>query len=87
MSEQENENPINPFAVPISSSAIAPERGNPDPPPPPELSKVFIKWLIICAFAAGPSFYFGGMMGNWRLSAVLGMVVGILSVCHWIHGD
>ena len=78
MSDTESENPINPFAVPVSSAAIAPERGNPDPLPPPQLSLVFIKWFVICAFAAGPSFYFGGMMGNWRLSAVVGMVIGIL---------
>ena len=78
MSEQESENPINPFAVPMSSAVIAPDRENPDRLPPPQLFRVFFKWLIVCAVAAGPSFYFGGMMGNWRLSAVVGMVIGIL---------
>ena len=78
MSEQEPENSINPYAVPISSSAIAPDRGNQDPLPPPQLSQVFFKWLVICAIAAAPSFVIGGSMGNWRTAAVLGMVIGVL---------
>ena len=78
MSEQESEKPINPFAVPISSAAIAPERGNPDPLPPPQLSRVGIKWLIICGIAAAPSFVFGGSIGNWRTAGVVGMVIGVL---------
>ena len=78
MSEQEPENPINPFAVPLSSVAIAPERGNPDPLPLPQLSRVLVKWLIVCGIAAAPSFVMGGGVGNWRTAAVLGMVSGVL---------
>lgn len=72
------EGPVNPFAAPVTSSTIHPLPGNPNPLPPPKLPNVFVKWLVVCAFAAGPSFFFGGGMGGWRTPAVVGMVIGVL---------
>ena len=45
---------------------------------PPKPSRVVFKWLVVCVVAAAPSFYFGGCIGGWRTSEVLGMIVGIL---------
>lgn len=70
--------PINPFAAPLTSATIEPLPGNPNPLPPPKLPNVVAKWLLVCAFAAGPSFFIGGSLGGWRFSAVLGMVIGVL---------
>lgn len=84
MSTDDNENQIqpqdsvNPFAAPLTSATIEPLPGNPDPLPTPKLPNVFAKWLLVCVCAAGPSFFIGGGIGNWRGSAVLGMVIGVL---------
>lgn len=78
MSENEPEDSVNPFAAPLTSATIQPLPGNPDPLPAPKLPNVIAKWVVVCAFAAGPSFFMGGGLGNWRTSAVLGMVVGVL---------
>jgi len=74
----EPDGPVNPFAAPVTSATIQPLAGNPDPPPLPKLPNVFAKWLVVCVFAAGPSFYFGGAMGGWRVHTVVGMVIGVL---------
>lgn len=68
---------MNPFAAPTTSATIESVGGNPNPLPPPILVNVFGKWLVICAFAAGPSFMMGGGMGGWRPAAVWGMLAGI----------
>ncbi len=73
-----DDNAINPFAAPTNSRRIDPVGGNPITLPPPEPNKVFVKWLLVCTIAAAPSFFLGGGMGQWRLSAVLGMVFGVL---------
>ena len=77
MIEPEPKESINPYAVPQSSSVIDAAPSDPNPPPL-QLPLVFTKWLFICILAAGPSFYFGGMLGGFRLSAVTGMGIGIL---------
>jgi len=74
----ESKNLVNPFASPLTSATIEPLAGNPNPLPPPKLPNVFTKWLLICTFAAGPSFFIGGGMGGWRVPAVVGMVIGVL---------
>jgi len=78
MSESEHAEPVNPFAAPVSSAMVEPGKPNPNPLPRPDPLAVFIKWTVVCGFAAGPSFYFGGGMGAWRPAAVLGMLIGIL---------
>jgi hypothetical protein len=78
MSANEPEDPVNPFAAPVTSAAIKPLAGDPDPLPPPKLSNVFAKWLVICGISAGPSFFFGYSVGNGRFPAVLGMVIGVM---------
>ena len=77
MIEPEPKESINPYAVPQSSSVIDAAPSDPNPPPL-QLPLVFTKWLLVCILAAGPSFYFGGMLGGFRLSAVTGMGIGIL---------
>ncbi len=78
MSEDERDDSLNTFAAPLTSATIDPLPGNPDPLPPPKLSNVIAKWMLICACAAGPSFFIGAGVGDWRTPAVLGMVIGVL---------
>ena len=76
MSDNDPQEAFNPFAAPTVSDAIEPIAG--DPIPPPQLPHVFVKWLLVCGAAAGPSFALGGGMGGWRFSAVLGMIIGVM---------
>jgi len=78
MAENEPNDTFNPFAAPAVATTMAPKPGDPNPPPPPSLPKVFVKWLLVCTVAAGPSFVLGGGMGGWRFAPVLGMVIGVL---------
>ena len=75
-----DESTVNPYASPSSiASATLIESGDlQTQPKPPKPGLVIIKWMLVCFIAAGPSFCFGGMIGNWRGPEVLGMLVGIL---------
>lgn len=77
-SEQTGDDLVNPYAAPVSTAAaMLPEGEVALTPPNP--GRVIIKWLIVCSIAAGPSFFFGAGMGNWRLPEVLGMIAGVLA--------
>lgn len=78
MNDHPSDKPINPFAAPASSSVIASTAGDVGLPPPPKLPAVFLKWLVVCTFAAAPSFFLASGLANGRLSANLGMIAGVL---------
>lgn len=67
----------NPYAAP-TSIAVADFLEEQELLPEPDPLRVIIKWLVVCTVAAGPSFFIGGGIGNWRTPEVLGMIVGIL---------
>lgn len=46
---------------------------------PLKLEHSIVKWLIICAISGGPSFFYGAMVGEFRLSASLAMLGGIVT--------
>jgi len=67
----------NPYAAPSTVTAAEP-LDDQERMPEPKPVRVIIKWLVVCTVAAGPSFFFGGGLGNWRMPEVLGMITGIL---------
>ena len=46
---------------------------------PPNVGLISFKWLLICVVSAGPSFFWGLAIGEQQWSAVLGMILGVLT--------
>jgi len=45
----------------------------------PNNGRVLLKWLVICVVSAAPSFVWGATIGDLRLEAIVGMLMGILT--------
>ena len=43
------------------------------------LRRSFLKWLLICAVCAAPSFFWGFMIGEMSVTSAVGMTFGILT--------
>ena len=68
----------NPYQAP-STYADAPTAELVEEIKPLNVGAVLFKWLVICAVSAGPSFFWGIMIGKQQLNAAIGMILGVLT--------
>ena len=68
----------NPYQAP-STYADAPTAELVEEIKPLNVGAVLFKWLVICAVSAGPSFFWGVMIGRQQLNAAIGMILGVLT--------
>ena len=68
----------NPYQAP-STIADTPIAETVDEIEKPNVGSVSLKWLVICAISAAPSFFWGFLVGEQPFQAATGMILGVLT--------